>query len=238
MNFTNFKQSSKSFGLGYGIQPKRNLNRFVKWPAYIRLQRQKKILSLRLKVPPSIAQFSHVLDKSTAAQAFKLLNNYRPETRAEKKARLEKEAAAVADGKTKQDASEKPYTVKYGLKHVVALIENKKPQLVLVADDVDPIELVVFIPALCRKVGVPYAIVKGKARLGTLVHKKTATVVALTDVRAGDKAALSSLLSAIESNYTTQHEESRKKWGGGVLGSKSVAKIEKRARLAAETLKI
>lgn len=166
------------------------------------------------------------------------MNNYRFETRAEKKTRLEKEAAAVAEGKSKKEASEKPYTVKYGLKHVVALIENKKPQLVLVADDVDPIELVIFIPALCRKVGVPYAIVKGKARLGTLVHKKTATVVALTDVRAGDKAALSSLLSAIEANYTTQHEENRKKWGGGVLGSKSVAKIEKRARLAAETLKI
>lgn len=28
----------------------------VRWPAYVRLQRQKKILNLRLKVPPSIAQ--------------------------------------------------------------------------------------------------------------------------------------------------------------------------------------
>lgn len=166
------------------------------------------------------------------------MNNYRPETRADKKARLEKEAAAVAEGKNKKDASEKPYTVKYGLKHVVGLIENKKPQLVLIADDVDPIELVVFLPALCRKVGVPYAIVKGKARLGTLVHKKTAAVVAITEVRAGDKAALSSLLSTIEANYTSQHEEQRKKWGGGHLGSKSVAKIEKRARIAAETLRI
>ena len=40
------------------------------------------------------------------------------------------------------------------------------------ANDVDPIELVVFLPALCRKMGIPYAIIKGKARLGTLVHKK------------------------------------------------------------------
>lgn len=166
------------------------------------------------------------------------MNNYRPETAAEKKARLEKEAAAVAEGKKAKDVSEKPYTVKYGLKHVVALIENKKPQLVLIADDVDPIELVVFLPSLCKKVGVPYAIVKGKARLGTLVHQKTATCVAITDVRPGDKAALSSLLSAIQANYAPQHEESRKKWGGGILGNKSVAKIEKRARLAAQTLKI
>jgi ribosomal protein L7Ae-like RNA K-turn-binding protein len=42
----------------------------------------------------------------------------------------------------------------------------------LIPNDVDPIELVVFLPALCRKMGVPYAIVKGKARLGTVVHQK------------------------------------------------------------------
>ena len=75
------------------------MSRFVKWPEYVRLQRQKKILSLRLKVPPSIAQFSQTLDKNTAAQAFKLLNKYRPETSAENKERLTKEAAAIAEGK-------------------------------------------------------------------------------------------------------------------------------------------
>ncbi|MCP8718829.1 MAG: hypothetical protein M5F18_05975, partial [Asgard group archaeon] len=53
----------KNFGIGQAVQPKRNLSRFVKWPAYVRLQRQKKILSMRLKVPPSIAQFSQTLDK-------------------------------------------------------------------------------------------------------------------------------------------------------------------------------
>jgi len=37
---------------------------------------------------------------------------------------------------------------------------------------------------------VPYCFVKGKARLGELVDKKTATAVALTDVRGEDKNAL------------------------------------------------
>jgi large subunit ribosomal protein L7Ae len=37
----------------------------VRWPQYIRLQRQKKILNLRLKVPPAIAQFQHVLDRNS-----------------------------------------------------------------------------------------------------------------------------------------------------------------------------
>ncbi len=162
----------RNFGIGQAIQPKRNLSRMVKWPEYVRLQRQKKILNMRLKVPPAIAQFQQVLDKNTAAQAFKLLNKYRPETKTEKKERLLKEATAIKEGKKKEDVSKKPYVVKYGLNHVVGLIENKKASLVLIPNDVDPIELVIFLPALCRKMGVPYAIIKGKARLGTVVHKK------------------------------------------------------------------
>lgn len=38
-----------------------------------------------------------------------------------------------------------------------------------IAHDVDPIELVVWLPALCRKMEVPYAIVKGKSRLGAVI---------------------------------------------------------------------
>lgn len=38
----------------------------------------------------------------------------------------------------------------------------------MIAHDVDPIELVVWLPALCRKMEIPYCIVKGKARLGTV----------------------------------------------------------------------
>ena len=37
---------------------------------------------------------------------------------------------------------------------------------------------------------IPYCFVKGKARLGILVHKKNATAVALTDVRGEDKSSL------------------------------------------------
>lgn len=162
----------RNFGIGQDIQPRRNLSRMVRWPAYVRLQRQRKILNMRLKVPPSIAQFGQTLDRNTAAQAFKLMNKYRPETKPEKKERLQKEATAISEGKKKEDVSKKPYVVKYGLNHVVALIEAKKPALVLIPNDVDPIELVIFLPALCRKMGIPYAIVKGKARLGTVVHKK------------------------------------------------------------------
>lgn len=51
-----------------------------------------------------------------------------------------------------------------------------------VTQDSLPFQLVVFLPALCRKMGVPYCIIKGKARLGRLVHRKTCTCVAFTQV--------------------------------------------------------
>ena len=223
-------------------------------PEYVRLQRQKKILNLRLKVPPAIAQFAHALDRNTAAQTFKLLNKYRPETKAEKKERLHKEATAVSEGKKKEDVSEKPYTVKFGLNHVVGLVENKKTALVLIAHDVDPIELVIFLPALCRKMGVPYAIVKGKARLGTVVHQKvcsfvtasrfngsckqTAAVLALTEVRSEDKSELSKLVQTIKEGYTEKHEESRRHWGGGIMGAKATARQEKKRKALEAAIKI
>lgn len=193
---------------------------------------------MRLKVPPAIAQFQNVLDKNLATQSFRLLNKYRPETKAEKKERLLKEGEAVAGGSKKQDASKKPYTVKYGLNHVVGLIENKKASLVLIANDVDPIELVIFLPALCRKMGVPYAIVKGKARLGTVVHKKTSAVLAFTEVRSEDKNELSTLVSAIKTGYSDKYEEAKRHWGGGIMGAKAQAKTAKKQKAIDSAIKI
>jgi len=209
----------------------------VRWPEYVRLQRQKKILNLRLKVPPAIAQFQNTLDRNTATQVFKLLNKYRPESKTEKKERLVKEATAIKEGK-KEDVSKKPYAVKYGLNHVVGLIENKKPALVLIPNDVDPIELVIFIPALCRKMGIPYAIIKGKARLGTVVHKKNSAVLAITEVRSEDKSELSKLIQAIKEGYSEKFEESKKHWGGGIMGAKANAAILKKRKALETAIKI
>ncbi|RDX49499.1 L30e-like protein [Lentinus brumalis] len=209
-----FESRPKNFGIGQDIQPKQDLTRFVKWPEYVRLQRQKVILSQRLKVPPAIAQFSHTLDKNTATQLFKLLNKY-----------------CVKDSK-------KPLFVKYGLNHTVALIEAKKASLVVIAHDVDPIELVVFLPALCRKMGVPYVIVKGKARLGTVVHKKTAAVLCVQDVKSEDQRELATLISAAKANFTDKYEEQRRQWGGGLRGAKSTQMLRKRAKAAGQTLSV
>ena len=80
--------------------------------------------------------------------------------------------------------SEIPLFVKYGLNHIVA----KKATIVAIAHDVDPIELVIC------KMGVPCVILKGKARLGTVVHKKIAAVVAVQEVKSEDQRELATLV--------------------------------------------
>lgn len=125
---------------GQNIQPKRDLARFVRWPKYIRVQRQKAVLQKRLKIPPPINQFSQTLDKQTAVQLFKMLEKYRPETTLAKKQRLKKIAEAKAKGKEVQP-KKRPNTLKAGTNTVTKLIEQKKAQLVVIAHDVDPIEV-------------------------------------------------------------------------------------------------
>ncbi len=62
-----FSAQKRNYGIGGAIQPRRDLSRMLKWPRYIRLQRQRKVLKMRLKVPPSIAQFSATADLNTGA---------------------------------------------------------------------------------------------------------------------------------------------------------------------------
>ncbi|KAK2096106.1 60S ribosomal protein L7A [Saguinus oedipus] len=212
-----FEKMPKNFGIGQDIQPKRDLTRFVKWPHYIRLQQQRAILYKWLKVPPAINQFIQALDRQTATQLLKLAHKCRPETKQEKKQRL-------------------PPVLQAGVNTATTLVENKKSQLVAIAHDVDPMELVVFSPALCHKMGVPYCIIKGKARLGRLDHRKTCTTVAFTQVNSEDKGALAKLVEAIRTNYNDRYDEIRRRWGGSVLGPKSVAHVTKLIKAKAKEL--
>merc|ERR1712146_790158 len=103
---------------------------------------------------------------------------------------------------------------------------SRKPRLVVIAHDVDPLELVLWLPTLCRKMNVPFCIVKGKARLGALCHQKTATAVALTAVDKQDERMLSQFCASVESMY----EEPERAWGQPEYGIKARMKIRARER--------
>jgi len=222
-----FEKTPKNFRLGGDIQPKRNLNRYVKWPKYVRLQRMKRIMMLRLKVPPAVNQFNSAIDKNQASSLLRLLKKYVPETRDAKKKRLMEMAQQKKDGQ--EVKTKKPQVIKYGLNHVTTLIENKQAKLVVIPHDVDPIELVVWMPTLCRKKEVPYCIIKGKSRLGQLVHKKKASCIALTTVRQEDKQELDTLANNFKAQFN-DNAEVRKRWGGGIMGIKSQHVMQRREK--------
>ncbi|CEM36621.1 unnamed protein product [Vitrella brassicaformis CCMP3155] len=226
-----FEANKRSFRLGGDILPKRDLSRYVKWPHYIKLQRQRRILLARLKVPPALNQFNNTCSKEMAGRVLALFNKYKPETHAERRQRMQREAQQQAEGGDVTMGSRKPYLIKFGLNHITDLVENKIAKLVVIAHDVDPIELVVWLPALCRRKDVPYCIIKGKSRLGQLVHQKTAAAVALSEVRKEDTAAMEQLRNEcrimFNDNTKVQREGSK-----GSRGVKSQHIQDRRERLA------
>lgn len=216
----------KNFGIGGTVQPKRDLTRFVKWPRYIKIQRQRAVLYKRLKIPPALNQFRALssFSKQSVTQLFKLLHSYRPESKEAKKDRLRKLATAKVAGQ-KVPVASRPAQIIFGTNNVTTAVEKKKAKLVVIAADCDPVEVVLHLPTLCRKMGVPYCIIKGgRARLGHLVHRKTTSAVAITKVNPEDKIKLQKVIEVVKASFNDRYDEIRRSWGGGILGKKSQAR--------------
>merc|ERR1711975_187315 len=213
------EKKPRTFSIGGDIRPSGDLTRFVKWPKYVRIQRSRRILYQRIKVPPAINQFKNTFDKRQAGQLFRLLNQLKPESKSQKAERIGEAAEAKAVGKSVD--SKKPVCVKMGINHVTKLVEEKEAKLVVIAHDVDPIEIVMWLPSLC------------KARLGALVGKKTATCLAITEVKPENKADLDSLKQLCEAHFNSQFDDIMKEWGAAVSSDRQAAKIAKRKAAAA-----
>jgi len=68
------------------------------------------------------------------------MDKYRPETKQAKKGRLAERAEARVAGKADKPTSRLP-VVRAGTNTVTKLVEQKKAQLVVIAHDVDPLEV-------------------------------------------------------------------------------------------------
>lgn len=213
----------RNYSIGNSIIHKLDLTRFVKWPKYVRLQRQRRILYKRLRVPPAINQFTNTVERKLAQQLFKFLHKYRPEEKKEKEKRLKEEAKSKLESKEKKPKTvgKRKAAVRFGVNEVVGLVERKKASLVVIAHDVDPIEMVLYLPGLCKKLGVPYCIVKGKSRLGKLVHQKQTTCLALTRINKEDRTDFNNLVRSINQQFTDRYLQVNRKWGGNQLSKRS-----------------
>nr|CCD13186.1 unnamed protein product [Trypanosoma congolense IL3000] len=223
----------KDFGIGRDVPYARDLSRFMRWPTFVTMQRKKRVLQRRLKVPPALNQFTKVLDRTSRNELLKLVKKYAPETRKARRERLKRVAEEKKKNPTKTMSTKAPLSVVTGLQEVTRTIEKKTARLVLIANNVDPIELVLWMPTLCRANKIPYAIVKDKARLGDAIGQKTATCVSFTDVNAEDVAALKNLTRSVNARFLSRSDLIRRQWGGLQLSLRSRAELrKKRARTA------
>merc|ERR1711957_835769 len=121
-------------------------------------------------------------------------------------------------------------TLSTNLNHVTQLVEDGTAKLVVIAHDVDPIEIMCFLPTLCRKKSVTYCFVRGKAALGRLVHQKTATCVALCGVNREDLVDFEKLTTQFNIQFN-EDEKMRRTWGGGIMGIKNVHMMAAREKI-------
>ena len=142
-----------------------------------------------------------------------MLSKYKPENRKEKRERLES---------SNPKSGPKPILIKFGMKHIVSLIEQKKLKLCVLAADVTPITIVVFLPTLCKKMNIPYAIVKSKGSLGGLVNKKSAAVIGIEDIRSEDSKEFNEIIQISNGMFADQYEKHMTTIGGGKVNKKSI----------------
>lgn len=224
---SSFSAKAKNFGIGQDVPYSRDLSRFMRWPTFVTMQRKKRVLLRRLKVPPAINQFTKVLDRSSRNEVLKLVKKYAPETRKQRKDRLK----AVAEEKKKDPKktvnTKAPLAVLTGIQEVTRAIEKKTAKLVIIANNVEPLELVLWMPTLCRKNQIPYAIVNDKARLGDAVGQKTSTCAAFTGVKAEDETTLKNVVRSVNARFLARSDVIRRQWGGRQLSLRSRAALRK-----------
>jgi len=219
-----FADRPRIFGLGGNVLHQRDVTRQVRWPLYVLRQRRRRVLERRMKVPPAVHQFRNTLDKTSKKELLNLLKKYGPDSAAKKKAIQD----AAKSGSNKVPARAKQLT--FGIQEVTRAVETKRARLVVIAHDVDPVEIVLWLPQLCVANGIPYAIVKSKSQLGTLVGHSTCTTVAVTDLNSEDQSAFTKLLSSINSKFADRFEDIRKSWGGGEQGTRAQIRAARRKK--------
>ncbi len=106
-----------------------------------------------------------------------------------------------------KDLAEKTYQIvetardsgklRKGTNEVTKFIERKDALFVVMAEDIDPPEILAHLPMLCEEKGIPYAYVPSKQELGVATGlKKPTASAAIVDAGKG-KDSLKALVSQI-----------------------------------------
>jgi large subunit ribosomal protein L7Ae len=107
---------------------------------HVRVPRQ------RPRIHPPVNQFNVTLKKEEAVRAFMFLDRSKPDSKKAKAAKLKKAAEEQAKSLA-PTATHTAKLIEYKIKDVTHMIEAKRVRLVIIAHDVDWIEIIVWLPA-------------------------------------------------------------------------------------------
>jgi large subunit ribosomal protein L7Ae len=89
--------------------------------------------------------------------------------------------------------------VRIGTNETTKAVERGQAKLVVIAEDVDPEEIVMHLPILCEEKGIPYVYVPSKKELGSAAGiEVSAAAVAIVDAGQA-KDAINDIVKQIES---------------------------------------
>ena len=89
--------------------------------------------------------------------------------------------------------------VRIGTNETTKAVERGQAKLVIIAEDVDPEEIVMHLPILCEEKGIPYAYVPSKKELGSAAGiEVSAASVAIVDAGQA-KDLIAEIVKQIES---------------------------------------
>lgn len=145
---------------------KKNVARFVKWPKFIRVQRQKQILSKKLKIPSIINQFIRVPPKNMTKYVSDTFFNKADDWR-------------LKFGYDYPNAQTIKKYITHGVTNVTNYIRKGIALFVIIAYDVNPIEMIIWLPFLCKKYDVPFMIIQDKKLLGKALGVKKTSCAAI-----------------------------------------------------------
>ncbi len=93
--------------------------------------------------------------------------------------------------------------VKKGINESTKAIERRTAQFVVLAEDVQPEEIVIHIPMLCEEKGIAYAYVPGKKELGSAVGIAVGTSCVAVENAGGASESLQGIVKKIPKQVST-----------------------------------
>jgi large subunit ribosomal protein L7Ae len=89
--------------------------------------------------------------------------------------------------------------IRKGMNEVTKAIERSLAKIVIMAEDVNPPEILFHVPLLCKEKGIPYGYISTKKELGNAVRiNVSSSAIAVENVGTGNENILSDIIKKLD----------------------------------------